>query len=246
MVEQTLCPLSPELVSRDTDCAKAGPSLCECRLSKSPVALALFDPFKLHPLMRTNCPGDAGDAPVSPIRILVRHAQDQFADRGPGGWSPGSLSQERPPSLAQVGVPTQQGWVTPGTLELTPTGYAPLGGGGPGGWLHRYQGLLALFSVLALCLLAGLLVGHWVTQKSPTAPQVIKVEGTVEGDLHAERSVYVDESGNLRGNIHAPSVYLSERSRFNGSGDMDGRKGAQQARPDKNRTMPAKTGTSGT
>ena len=33
MVEQTLCPLSPELVSRDTDCAKAGPSLCECRLS---------------------------------------------------------------------------------------------------------------------------------------------------------------------------------------------------------------------
>jgi len=76
--------------------------------------------------------------------------------------------------------------------------------------------------------------------------QVIKVEGTVEGDLHAERSVYVDESGNLRGNIHAPSVCLIEGSHFNGSVDMDGRKGAQQARPDKNRTMPAKTGTSGT
>jgi hypothetical protein len=80
---------------------------------------------------------------------------------------------------SRVGVPTQQGWVTPGTLELTPTGYAPYGApNGPVGWLNRYQGLLALFSVLALCLVAGLLVGHWVTQKATTAPQIVKIEGS--------------------------------------------------------------------
>ncbi|HYM36336.1 MAG TPA: polymer-forming cytoskeletal protein, partial [Steroidobacteraceae bacterium] len=78
--------------------------------------------------------------------------------------------------------------------------------------------------------------------------QVIKVEGTVEGDLHAERSVYVDESGNLRGNIHAPSVCLIEGSKFNGAVDMDGKKGAQHARPDTKANRPAtpaqpKTGT---
>jgi cytoskeletal protein CcmA (bactofilin family) len=84
--------------------------------------------------------------------------------------------------------------------------------------------------------------------KANISAQVIKVEGTVEGDLHAERSVYLDESGNLRGNIHAPSVCLIEGSHFNGAVDMDGKKGAQAARPDAkaNRApVQAKTGTSG-
>src|SRR5207302_11181000 len=49
-----------------------------------------------------------GDAPVSPARILPCHAQDHRADRGPGGWSPRSLSLEGPPSLDEVGVPAQQ------------------------------------------------------------------------------------------------------------------------------------------
>ena len=51
--------------------------------------------------------------------------------------------------------------------------------------------------------------------------QVIKVEGAVEGDLHAAQSVFVAESGNLRGNIRAPSVCLVEGSHFNGAIDMD-------------------------
>ncbi len=49
---------------------------------------------------------------------------------------------------------------------------------GPNGWLRRYSGLLGLFAVLLMCLLVGLLVGHWVTQ-SNKAPgkQVVEIKG---------------------------------------------------------------------
>jgi cytoskeletal protein CcmA (bactofilin family) len=70
-------------------------------------------------------------------------------------------------------------------------------------------------------------VGKEGRVKANISAQVIKVEGTVEGDLHAERSVYVEDSGNLRGNIHAPSVCLVEGSKFNGAVDMDVKKSAQ-------------------
>ncbi|GFE81163.1 hypothetical protein GCM10011487_31630 [Steroidobacter agaridevorans] len=70
-------------------------------------------------------------------------------------------------------------------------------------------------------------VGKEGKVKASITAQTIKVEGTVEGDLHAERSVYVEESGNLRGNIHAPSVCLVEGSKFNGAVDMDSKKSAQ-------------------
>lgn len=73
-------------------------------------------------------------------------------------------------------------------------------------------------------------VGKEGKVKASISAQVIKVEGTVEGDLHAERSVYVEDSGNLRGNIHAPSVCLVEGSKFNGAVDMDVKKSASAAR----------------
>jgi hypothetical protein len=60
-------------------------------------------------------------------------------------------------------------------------GYAPLyPQHGAAGWLRRNSGLLGLLSVLLLCLIAGLLIGHWATQgKASTAagPQVVKIEG---------------------------------------------------------------------
>lgn len=67
----------------------------------------------------------------------------------------------------------------PATLELTPTGYTPLGESrGMSGWLRRNTGLLALLGVLVLCLIAGLLVGHWVSQgKQAPAKQVVEVKG---------------------------------------------------------------------
>jgi cytoskeletal protein CcmA (bactofilin family) len=82
-------------------------------------------------------------------------------------------------------------------------------------------------------------VGKEGRVKANISAQVIKVEGTVEGDLHAERSVYVEDSGNLRGNIHAPSVCLVEGSRFNGAVDMDVKKSSQASKPDTR----GKTGT---
>jgi hypothetical protein len=65
------------------------------------------------------------------------------------------------------------------TLELTATDYVPAGDArGANAWLRRNTGLLALLGVLVLCLIAGLLVGHWVSQgnKAP-AKQVVEVKG---------------------------------------------------------------------
>jgi hypothetical protein len=63
--------------------------------------------------------------------------------------------------------------------EIVEAGYAPVPPQpGMSGWLRRNSGLLSLLSVLVLCLIAGLLVGHWATQsKASSGPQVIKVEG---------------------------------------------------------------------
>ncbi len=65
------------------------------------------------------------------------------------------------------------------TLELAPAGYVPLGEGhGAGGWLRRNTGLLSLLVVLVLCLIVGLLVGHWVSQGNKTpSKQVVEVKG---------------------------------------------------------------------
>lgn len=70
-------------------------------------------------------------------------------------------------------------------------------------------------------------VGKAGRVKANITAQVIKIEGTVLGDLYAERSVALESSGNLRGSIHAPSVSLIEGSRFNGMVDMDVKKAAQ-------------------
>jgi hypothetical protein len=67
----------------------------------------------------------------------------------------------------------------PGTIEMSPAGWAPVDGQHTvNAWLRRNSGLLGLFGVLLLCLIAGLLVGHWVSQgNAPSGPTVVKVEG---------------------------------------------------------------------
>ena len=51
--------------------------------------------------------------------------------------------------------------------------------------------------------------------------QMIVVEGTLTGDLQAEKSVMVKETARLRGNITAPSVSIVEGAHFNGGIDME-------------------------
>jgi cytoskeletal protein CcmA (bactofilin family) len=56
--------------------------------------------------------------------------------------------------------------------------------------------------------------------------QVIVVEGTLQGDLTAEKSVMVRETAKLRGNITAPSVSIVEGAHFTGGIDMEKRAAA--------------------
>ncbi len=60
-----------------------------------------------------------------------------------------------------------------------PPGYAPVIEPTSGAtWtLRRYSGLFGLLSVLLLAIVAGLLVGHWVTQSRRPSRQVVRVEG---------------------------------------------------------------------
>jgi cytoskeletal protein CcmA (bactofilin family) len=52
--------------------------------------------------------------------------------------------------------------------------------------------------------------------------QMVIVEGTVEGDVRASRSVAVREHAQLTGNISAPSVTIQEGAKFTGHVDMGG------------------------
>ncbi len=81
--------------------------------------------------------------------------------------------------VLQADSQTYGGGHNPATGVLAP-GYAPAleSVSSPYAWLRRYSGLFGLLSVLLLAILAGLLVGHWVTQsKAPPGQQVLKVEG---------------------------------------------------------------------
>jgi hypothetical protein len=81
-------------------------------------------------------------------------------------------------ALTPPANPAQTAWGSPGTIEVSPAGYMPVQPrSGPEAWLRRNSGLMGLLSVLALCLLAGLLVGHWVSQSKAPANQTVKIEG---------------------------------------------------------------------
>ena len=77
-----------------------------------------------------------------------------------------------------------------------------------------------------------LTVGAQGTVKANIRAQLIIVEGTVDGDLQAEKSVCVKESAKVRGNIMAPSVSIMEGANFCGSIDMDGKKAVQLSKQD--------------
>ena len=57
----------------------------------------------------------------------------------------------------------------------------------------------------------------------------IDVEGKVQGDMNAKKSIKVNSSAVVRGNLRAPSVSITEGANFNGSVSMEQSVGTQQA-----------------
>ncbi len=71
-----------------------------------------------------------------------------------------------------------------------------------------------------------LTVGVQGTVKASIRAQLIVIEGTVEGDLHAEKAIFVKETAKVIGNIYAPVVSVLEGASFSGNIDMDGKRAA--------------------
>jgi cytoskeletal protein CcmA (bactofilin family) len=60
---------------------------------------------------------------------------------------------------------------------------------------------------------------------------MVIIEGTIEGDVRADKSVSVAETANMVGNITAPSVTILQGAKFNGSVDMSDGKTAKAVVP---------------
>jgi len=73
-----------------------------------------------------------------------------------------------------------------------------------------------------------LTVGPQGTVKANIHAQTIIVEGTVDGDLLAEKSVTVKDSAKVCGNILSPTVSILEGASFSGSIDMGKKTGPSQ------------------
>src|SRR5258708_33590340 len=89
-----------------------------------------------------------------------------------------------------------------------------------------------------------LTVGPQGTVKANIRAQLIIVEGTVDGDLTAEKSVFVKETAKVVGNIFAPTVSILEGAAFSGRIDMDGKKTGQGAVKDSVQGRPIRPATS--
>jgi hypothetical protein len=122
--------------------------------------------------------------PVSPVRLA-------FLD---------VLETERQPQLP------------PGAVGSMPVAYTPYlePAVGPA-WVRRYAPLFGVLSVLLLAMIVGLLVGHWVTQsKSPSGPQVLKVEGL--GALGASATTTPTTGSTTTGGKSAKSAKSEEET----------------------------------
>jgi hypothetical protein len=81
--------------------------------------------------------------------------------------------------LQEEGAHPAPQWAEPTMLQTSAAGYSPPpASSGLGGWIRRNGALFGLLSVLILCLIVGLLVGHWVSQGSKApATSTVKLEG---------------------------------------------------------------------
>ncbi|HXD55221.1 MAG TPA: zinc ribbon domain-containing protein [Solirubrobacteraceae bacterium] len=97
--------------------------------------------------------------PVSPVRLAFLDVLAPASPAPPAGTAPAA-------------------WAPPGTIEVGPANYVAVQSQrGANPWLRRNSGLLGLVAILGLFLLAGLLIGHWVSQSKTPGNTTIKVEG---------------------------------------------------------------------
>jgi cytoskeletal protein CcmA (bactofilin family) len=74
-----------------------------------------------------------------------------------------------------------------------------------------------------------LTIGAQGTVKANIRAELIVVEGTVDGDLQAVKSVVVKETAKVRGNIYSPVVCILEGACFSGNIDMDAKTPGQSS-----------------
>lgn len=65
-----------------------------------------------------------------------------------------------------------------------------------------------------------LTIGREGTVHASVDAQTVIIEGAMDGDVRAEKSVSVKESARMTGNISAPSVTILQGASFNGNVDM--------------------------
>jgi len=101
---------------------------------------------------------------------------------------------------------------------------------GAAGWLRRNNGVLTLLAVLSLCVIAGLLVGHWASQgkQAPAAPTTIKVEG-----LGAAASTPA------AGSASAPTTPAAESTKSSAKEEAEAAKAAAKETPAEKAPPPA-------
>ncbi len=64
-------------------------------------------------------------------------------------------------------------------------------------------------------------IGQSGTVKANIEAKVVKVDGSVQGDIVASEMATISRTGNVRGNIKAPRMTLEDGAKFKGSIDMD-------------------------
>ena len=69
--------------------------------------------------------------------------------------------------------------------------------------------------------------GHEITVgtagklKADISAKVVRIEGSVQGDISGVEKVIISKTGNVLGNIDAPRVTLEDGAKFKGSIEMD-------------------------
>ena len=65
------------------------------------------------------------------------------------------------------------------------------------------------------------IVGSAGKLKADISAKVVRVEGSVQGDISGVEKVIISKTGNVLGNIDAPRVTLEDGAKFKGSIEMD-------------------------